>query len=62
MAIQLPTKLNWPIAQRKLKESYGILRDEDLRYEPGREQELCERLSQRLQLPADKVKRMLESF
>lgn len=62
MAIQSSSTLNWSIAQKKLKEAYGILRDEDLRYEPGRERELCDRLAQRLQLPPDKVQRMLESF
>lgn len=62
MAIQPSARLNWSVAREKLKEAYGILRDEDLSYEPGREQELCDRLSRRLQLPSDSVQRMLESF
>lgn len=62
MATQSPLTLNWPIAREKLKEAYGILREEDLRYEPGRERELCDRLSRRLQLSPDKVQRMLDSF
>lgn len=62
MATQLPLQNNWSYARNKLKESYGILTDDDLRYEPGRENELCEHLSRRLQLEPDKVKRMLESF
>jgi hypothetical protein len=53
---------NWPLARKKLKETYGILNDEDLRYEPGQENDLRDRLARRLQLNSGQIQRLLESF
>ncbi|WP_373531188.1 hypothetical protein [Vampirovibrio sp.] len=57
-----PTQPNWPLACQKLKEAYGILNDEDLRYEPGQEQQLKARLALRLQRDPLQIQRLLESF
>ncbi len=44
----------------KLKQQYGDLTDDDLRYEEGREDELFGRLQQKLGKSKDEIKRMLD--
>ncbi len=62
MATSNSIQPNWPLARKKLKETYGILNDEDLRYEPGQENDLRNRLASRLQLHPVQIQRLLESF
>jgi hypothetical protein len=62
MATITSVQPNWPLARKKLKETYGILNDEDLQYEQGQENDLRDRLASRLQLNPVQVQRLLESF
>ena len=40
-------KGNWAIAKAKLKQKWGVLTDDDLQYEAGKEEELIGRIQQR---------------
>ena len=51
---------NWNVMKGKLKQQYGDLTDDDLRYEEGREDELFGRLQQKLGKSKDEIKRMLD--
>jgi uncharacterized protein YjbJ (UPF0337 family) len=55
-------KGNWNVIKGKLKESYGVLTDDDLAYEEGQEEELYGRIQQRIGKGRDEVKRMIDSF
>ncbi len=43
----LQAKGNWNIAKGKLKQKFGNLTDDDLRYDEGREDELIGRIQKR---------------
>lgn len=51
----------WPDVKDMLQEVNMDLTDEDLRYEPGREKELLERLSRKLNKSIPEVKGWIES-
>lgn len=58
---QLKLEAPWPEVKEKLKEVNTDLTDEDLRYEPGREKELLERLSKIMHKDPDAIKAWIES-
>jgi uncharacterized protein YjbJ (UPF0337 family) len=62
MANKTSLKGNWNVVKGKLKESYGVLTDDDLMYEEGKEDELYGRIQQRIGKGRDEVKRMIDSF
>lgn len=58
---QFKLEAPWPEVKEKLKEVNAELTDEDLRYEPGRENELLERLSRIMHKDPDAIKAWIES-
>ena len=52
----------WEEVKEKLKEAHVDLTDEDLDYEPGREDELLERLQLKINKPKDAIKGWIESI
>lgn len=62
MANQTSVKGNWNIIKGKLKQAYGNLTDDDLKYEEGKEEELYGRIQRRIGKGKDEVKRMIDSF
>jgi uncharacterized protein YjbJ (UPF0337 family) len=51
---------NWKELKGKLKQSYGNLTDDDLKYEEGKEDELVGRLQQKLGKSKDEVRNLLK--
>jgi uncharacterized protein YjbJ (UPF0337 family) len=62
MANQTVLKGNWNMIKGKLKQAYGNLTDDDLKYEEGREEELYGRIQRRIGKSKDEIKRMIDSF
>ena len=58
---QLKLEAPWPQVKEQLKEINITLTDEDLVYEPGRENELLERLAKKLHQDKPWVKAWIES-
>lgn len=59
---RLKLEAPWPEVKEKLKEHNYNLTDDDLQYEPGKEDELIERLQNKLGIPAEEVKALIESI
>jgi uncharacterized protein YjbJ (UPF0337 family) len=61
-----PTKLNlkgnWNIVKGKLKQAYGNLTDDDLKYVEGQEDELVGRIQRRVGTTSAEIHRQLEQF
>lgn len=53
---------SWGHKKIKLKNKFGRLSDADLHYEPGKEQELSERLQARLDLGPDQLHRLINDL
>ena len=51
----------WPEVKEKLKEANNRLTDDDLVYQPGKEKELLERLSKKMNKSVTDVKGWIES-
>lgn len=51
----------WDEVKEKLKETNINLTDEDLSYEPGKEQELLDRLQQKINKPKEEIRQLIES-
>lgn len=51
----------WEEVKEKLKETNINLTDEDLSYQPGREDELLERLQQKINKPKEDIRELIES-
>jgi hypothetical protein len=51
----------WPQVKELLKEANSDLSDEDLEYEPGKENELLERLSKKMKRDTDHIRTWIES-
>ena len=51
---------NWNIAKGKLKQKWGKLTDDDLRYDEGQEQELVGRIQKRTGETREAVEKALE--
>ena len=62
MANKTTMKGDWNVIKGKLKSAYGVLTDDDLRYEEGQEEELYGRIQQRIGKGRDEIKRMIDSF
>ena len=52
-------KGNWHIAKGKLKQKYANLRDDDLRYIEGKEEELIGRIQKVTGASRDEIERLL---
>jgi uncharacterized protein YjbJ (UPF0337 family) len=53
---------SWDEVKEKLKENDVRLTDEDLEYEPGKEDELMERLQEKLHKPKQEIRMLIESI
>jgi uncharacterized protein YjbJ (UPF0337 family) len=53
---------SWESLKEKIKETNTSLTDEDLQYSPGKEEELCGRLADKLHMNKDEVTGWLESL
>jgi uncharacterized protein YjbJ (UPF0337 family) len=58
----LQIKGNWNIVKGKLKQAYGELTDDDLKYVEGQEDELVGRIQRRVGTTSAEVHRQLEQF
>lgn len=52
---------SWDEVKEKLKETNVNLTDEDLAYQPGKEDELLERLQQKINQPKEEIRKFIES-
>ncbi len=59
--VQFKLDAPWDEVKEKLKEHNYSLTDEDLVYEPGKEEELLSRLEKKLGLSRAEVKALIES-
>jgi uncharacterized protein YjbJ (UPF0337 family) len=59
---KLSLKGNWNIIKGKLKQSYGELTDDDLKYLEGQEEELVGRIQKRIGSTAADVRHLLEKY
>lgn len=55
-------KGDWNTTKGKLKQKYGVLTDNDLAYEEGKEDELVGRIQQKLGKTKQQVKDMIDSI
>ncbi|WP_276499151.1 YtxH domain-containing protein [Pontibacter litorisediminis] len=53
---------SWEDVKRQMRQNYGELTEDDLNYEPGRENELLDRLQVRMGKTRDEIKRMLNDL
>jgi len=58
----LNLRSSWEDVKEKLKENDAELSDEDLEYTPGKENELFERLSGKMNKSVNEVKEYIESI
>lgn len=61
MVQKLNLKSPWDEVKEKLKENDITLTDEDLEYEPGQEDELLNRLQEKMNKSKDEIRRYIES-
>lgn len=61
MVQKLNLKVPWHEVKEKLKENDVNLTDEDLEYEPGKEEQLYARLSEKMNKNEEEVRRYVES-
>ena len=59
---KLQFKGKWTEVKGRLKQKYGMLSDDDLAYEEGREEELVGRIQKRLGKTRDEVVREIKSI
>ena len=57
---KLQLKGNWNVTKGKLKQKFAQLRDNDLQYVEGMEDELVGRIQKRLGKSAEEVEKLLE--
>jgi uncharacterized protein YjbJ (UPF0337 family) len=62
MGIQLKLESPWDEVKEKMKENSIELTDEDLVYEPGKEDELLNRLAAKMDRTPQQVKILIESL
>ena len=62
MSEQLRLRTSWEEVKERLKENDVSLTDEDLEYEPGSEEVLLERLSQRSNKSPQEIRDYIESI
>jgi uncharacterized protein YjbJ (UPF0337 family) len=61
-ATKLNLKGNWNIIKGKLKQAYGELTDDDLKYVEGQEDELVGRIQKRIGSTSADVHHLLEKY
>ena len=61
-ATKLNLQGNWNVVKGKLKQAYGELTDDDLKFEEGQEDELMGRIQKRIGATAADVEHLLEKF
>ena len=59
---KLSMKGNWNVVKGKLKQAYGELTDDDLKFEEGQEDVLVGRIQKRIGSTAADVQHLLEKF
>ena len=62
MATTLKLEAPWEEVKEKMKENNISLTDEDLQYEPGKEEELLNRLAGKMNRTPQQVKELVESI
>jgi len=62
MADEFKLQAPWSQVKDLLKENNIELTDEDLNYEPGKENELLERLQQKMKKSKENIKMLIESI
>ena len=62
MADQLNLQAPWEEVKERLKENDISLTDDELEYEPGRENELLDRLGRKMNKSREQVRRFIESI
>ncbi|MEP6749480.1 MAG: general stress protein CsbD [Bacteroidota bacterium] len=60
--MELQLEKPWKLVKEKLKEHDSKLTDDDLNYEKGKDDELLERLSKKMNRPKQDVKEWIESL
>jgi uncharacterized protein YjbJ (UPF0337 family) len=61
-ATKLNLKGNWNVVKGKLKQAYGELTDDDLKFVEGQEDELVGRIQKRVGATAVDVRHLLEKY
>ena len=59
---KLNLKGNWNIIKGKLKQSYGELTDDDLKFVEGQEDELVGRIQKRVGATSAEIRHMVEKY
>jgi len=59
---ELRLQASWPEVRERLKENNIELTDEDLDYQPGKENELLERLQEKMKRTKAEIRILLESL
>jgi uncharacterized protein YjbJ (UPF0337 family) len=59
---KLQLRGNWNEIKGKLKQKYGQLTDDDLKFAEGKDEELLGRLQQRLGRTKDEIRREIEAL
>ena len=60
--IRLNLKAPWEVVKEQMKDNDIRLTDDDLAYEPGKEEELVERLEKIMQKPREQIIAYIESI
>jgi len=61
-ATKMNLKGNWNVVKGKLKQAYGELTDDDLKFVEGQEDELVGRIQKRIGSTASDVQHLLEKY
>jgi uncharacterized protein YjbJ (UPF0337 family) len=59
---KLSLKGNWNVIKGKLKQAYGELTDDDLKYTEGQEDELVGRIQKRVGATSAEIHRMIDQY
>jgi uncharacterized protein YjbJ (UPF0337 family) len=59
---KLSLKGNWNVVKGKLKQAYGQLTDDDLKYTEGQEDELVGRIQKRVGATGGEIRHLLEKY
>ena len=59
---KLSLKGNWNVIKGKLKQAYGELTDDDLKYTEGQEDELVGRIQKRVGASSAEIRRLLDKY
>lgn len=59
---KLNLKGNWNVIKGKLKQAYGELTDDDLKYSEGQEDELVGRIQKRVGATSAEIRHLLDKY